>query len=186
MILRVYDTYSLFSTLRAILSATKTPCADYGLVLTCVSFWLQRNLLECFVIEHLLRSFHRLTPPIVNDLFSERVTLWSIVRIILDLGAAIFLDSAAACAPTSLPITITLQLETPTQVNWENQTNIWAMQQPWGWFYKAYPFSTYLLGKMCDRKSYIDLYRNILQRVPSRKPDIACYTVHRPADLEVG
>ena len=31
---------------------------------------------------------------------------------ILDLGAAIFLDSAAACAPTSLPITITLPLET--------------------------------------------------------------------------
>ena len=58
-------------------------------------------------------------------------------RIILDLGAAIFLDSAAACAPTSLPITITLPLETPTQVTWKNQTNIWAMQQSWGWFYEA-------------------------------------------------
>ena len=28
-------------------------------------------------------------------------------------------------------------IETPTQVTWENQTNIWAMQQLWGWFYEA-------------------------------------------------
>ena len=129
-----------------------------------VKFWLQKNMLECFVTQTPLEQFPLFDPshtqwpfqwtcqPLIDSSDDSRSRCCDLFGQCSCMGTN-FVPTWNTSLCTDVPTpseknrekiffwrrgdVCTQAIETPTQVTWENQTNIWAMQQLWGWFYEA-------------------------------------------------